>query len=88
MAIEENNYYRLYLKNNSELFVESDLFTKTEEVVSALSKKTFDMPFIKLKLISSDKPREVYYAKSSIMTIEKVSSAMIGLNTKLWKIVE
>lgn len=89
MDKSEYNFYSLKFTNNEEKFVRTELFTKTDALISSLQEGMLASSFIKFKQINTERERNpVYYSKSTLMSIEKVSPGIIGTNTKLWEIIK
>lgn len=84
----QHNYYLIRFTNNEEKFIQTDLFDKTENLIGNLEEKLLGSDFFKLKQINTERERNpVYHSKSTIYTIEKVNSGIIGYNNKLWEIL-
>lgn len=92
MALEEkkiDNYYLITFMNNREIFLKTDLFLKTQDMLKDLDDSVFGSNFIPMKQINTERERNpVNFSRLAIFSVEKVNASMIGNSTKLWEIVK
>lgn len=82
------NYYRIDLINSKEMFVQNDLFEKTDDFIKKLEDSLLGSGFVAMKQVNTSRERSpVHFSKSAFLSIEKVDSKMISKSTKLWELV-